>query len=61
MHVLITTDGEKALVVQNEMIPDELLFALTESEQDSSYHNANKLGPVRDKKTPEKLRMVGVV
>ncbi|CAK8690820.1 unnamed protein product [Clavelina lepadiformis] len=50
-------DGKKALAVQNEMIPDELLFALTESEQDSSYHKENKLGPVRDKKTPEKLRM----
>nr|XP_009862323.2 axonemal dynein light chain domain-containing protein 1-like isoform X1 [Ciona intestinalis] len=43
--------------VQNEMIPEELLFALTQTTGEPSNKTTKNLSPIKAVKTPEKLRL----
>nr|CAB3224803.1 axonemal dynein light chain domain-containing protein 1-like [Phallusia mammillata] len=48
---------ESEKVLQEEMIPEELLFALTQSEFCGNQDSKEQLAPVKKNKTPDKLRM----
>ena len=45
--------------IKDDMIPEELLYSLTHSQHVQKKKKAAQLSPIKEIRTPEKMKMVG--